>query len=592
MQLSGLRHRWRMKQLGRSELSHSRRLATSLAVHPLVATLLLHRGVSNSDVAKGFLLPQLTDLHDPQLLPGVTRAADRLCQAVADGQPIVIYGDYDVDGITASAVLWHLLKLAGADVRVYVPHRIEEGYGLNSDAIMRLASTGPLIVSVDCGITAAEPARTAKAAGIDLIITDHHHFDPPTRSRPLPEAHTLVHPCLPGSQYPHGTLCGAAVAFKLGWQFARAYCGSDRLPGPFKQMLLDLLSYVALGTIADVVPLVGENRVLAVHGLGRIKQTQFVGLNALIDASGLRDEKIDAYHVGFVLAPRLNACGRMGHASQASRLLTDADSDEAVEIADFLTKENLRRREVEREIFQEAKAMVIDGGYDSADCRAIVLGKAGWHSGVIGIVASRLVEAYSRPVVMLSYQDDSVGGEAQGSARSVDRVSICEAFDHCASLLNTYGGHAMAAGLRMNVERVDAFRRQLVDFVNSRLDTEDLISTIEIDAECTLEDVTVEVLEQLDRLAPFGRSNPWPVFRAQDVMLDRMAQRVGGGGKHLRLLVRQGRRLVSAVGFGLGELAEQLPVGVRLDVVFEPKLSNWQGRKRAEMHIKDLRVRD
>ena len=591
MQVSGFGYRWQMKSLDRSGLSNAQQLAEKLAVHPLVASLLVHRGMADWEDAGKFLLPRLTDLHDPQLLPGVTRAASRLCQAVAEGQPIVIYGDYDVDGITASAVLWHLVNLAGGRVCVYVPHRMAEGYGLNSDAIKRLASDRPLIVSVDCGITANEPARTAKAMGIDLIITDHHHFDPPTRSRPLPEAHTLVHPRLPGSQYPQGNLCGAAVAFKLAWQFARVHCGSDRLPDLFKRRLLDLLSYVALGTIADVVPLVGENRVLTVHGLGQIKRTQFVGLQALIRAARLQDEKISAYHVGFVLAPRLNACGRMGHARQAVRLLTDAGPEEAIEIADFLTKENDRRRQVEREILQEAQAMVVQGGYDRADCRAIVLGKAGWHSGVIGIVASRLVETYARPVVMLSYQEDVAGGQVQGSARSVEHVSIYEAFDHCSSLLNSYGGHAMAAGLRMNVERIDAFRRQLVDFVNHRLEAKDLVRTLEIDALCTLEAVTVSIYEQIDRLAPFGRSNPWPVLCVRDVVLDRPAQRMGDGGKHLRLLVRQGRRLTSAVGFGMGHMAEHLSVGMRVDVAFEPRLSHWQGRRRSEMHMKDFRVK-
>ena len=591
MKWSGIRKHWQTKDIDRNGEALGRLLAQQLSVPPLVAHLLYARGLTEPGAARGFLAPKLTDLHDPALLPGATRAAERLCQAVRDKQPIVIYGDYDVDGVTASAVLWHVLRLAGApDVEIYVPHRIEEGYGLNSQAVARLARQNPLIVSVDCGITAVEPARVARNAGVDLIITDHHELDSGTGDAALPEAHTLVHPRLAGSKYPFGFLCGAAVAFKLAWQFAKTHCGSDRVSDPFRALLLDLLGYVALGTVADVVPLVDENRLLTVFGLGRIKRTRFVGLNALIDASRLRDEAIDAYHVGFVLGPRLNACGRMGHARQAVRLLTDAPPGEARQIALFLEKENQRRRLIEKQIFDEAKQMVVESGYDTTDCRAIVLGKEGWHPGVVGIVASRLTEAFARPVVVLNYNHDSVPHEAHGSARSVDRVSIYDGLEHCASLLNSFGGHAMAAGLRLDLDRVDAFRRRLVDFVNGRLPAADLVHTLDIDAVCTLDDVNAALFDQIFRLAPFGRSNPWPVLCVQGVTTDRPARRMGEHGRHLRLVVRQGRRLASAVGFGMGDLAEQLPAGVALDVAFEPKLSSWQGRRRAEMHVKDLRV--
>ena len=588
MQLAGMRKRWEWHHLDGQARSSCDRLASQLAVDPLVAVLLYTRGVTDGSIAKGFLAPRLTDLHEPGLLPGADRAAQRICKAVEDGQPIVVYGDYDVDGITAAAILWHVLKLAGARVSVYVPHRVEEGYGLNNQAIAQLASDKPLIISVDCGITAVEPARVAKESGIDLIITDHHEFD--AQSHGPPDAHTVVHPRLPGSRYPFGDLCGAAVAFKLAWQFARLHCGSDRLPTAFRGLLVDLLSYVALGTVADVVPLVGENRVLTTHGLGQIKRTGFVGLNALIDASRLRDEKIDAYHVGFVLGPRLNACGRMGHAAQAVRLLTEAGPDEAGRIARFLTTENDRRRAVEREIFDEARQMVIEAGYDSDDCRAIVVSKEGWHPGVVGIVASRLVEAFARPAVVLNCQCEADGGQAHGSARSVDGVSIYQAIEHCAGLLTSFGGHAMAAGVRLDAPRVEEFRRQLVAYVNEHLGPEDLVHTLRIDAPCTLEDVRLDLFDQVYRLAPFGRANPWPVLCVRGVTTDRPAQRIGGQGRHLRLMLRQGGRLVSAVAFGMGDLAEQLPAGVELDVAFEPKLSVWQGRRRAEVHVKDLRI--
>lgn len=581
-------------------------------MHPLIAQLLAGRGVTDREAAQRFLLPKLQHLHDPTRLPGAVAAAKRIAQAVKDSQPIVIYGDYDVDGVTASAILWHTLKLAGAQVSTYVPHRLEEGYGLNSDAITELAQRDdnqtPLIISVDCGITAIEQANLARQLNVDLIITDHHTFDPEN----LPDACALVHPQLgeaiasteaageaidaPAGQaaalldrtanYPCEDLCGAGVAFKLAWQVAREICGSDRLPDAYRELMVDLLSLVALGTVADVVPLVDENRVLTAFGLGRIKQTRFLGLNALIDAARLRDEKIDAYHVGFVLGPRLNACGRMGHAKQAVHLLTEAEPTEAAELAKFLTAENDRRRATEREIFDQAHEIITEQGYASEDRRAIVVGKEGWHPGVIGIVASRLVERFGRPVVMLAYDDQGV---AKGSARSVDGVSIHEAFVACAAHFTRFGGHTMAAGLTMPVANVDALREDLVAYINDRLAAEDLTGIINVDGELTLDQCTLNLFDQLNRLAPFGRGNPTPRLLLRGVSLESPAHTVGAHGAHLSLLLRQGDSCMKAIAFGMGELAPTLPAGAVLDVVFEPKVSTWQGRRRAELHVQDLR---
>lgn len=581
---NGMLKRWRVHEPMQKDdqplASHE--LARQLGVHPLIAKLLHQRQLVQPDRAHQFLRPRLTDLHDPLSLPDADRAAQRLAKAVREQQPIVVYGDYDVDGITASAILWHVLKLAGARVETYVPHRIDEGYGLNSQAIQQLAASKPVIVSVDCGITAQEPAQTAKQAGIDLIITDHHEMS--SDPSQLPQAYALVHPRLPGSRYPFGQLCGAGVAFKLAWQFAKAHCGCDRLPAAFRELLLDLLALAALGTIADMVPLTDENRVITSHGLRRIKQTQFVGLNALIDASSLRHERIDTYHVGFVLGPRLNACGRMGHADKAVRLLTAAAPQEAAEIAQFLAKENDRRRSTEKAIFQEAKAMAVEHGYDHPDCRAIVLCKEDWHPGVLGIVASRMVEAFARPVVMLCNQN----GLAQGSARSVPGLSIHEALCHCASLLQSFGGHAMAAGLKLPTQSTDSFRHELTQWVNQRLEPDDLVHVLNVDAACDLEEMDVALIEQIQLLAPFGSANPKPILCARAVTLDQPAHRVGRMGQHLKLTLRQGRRVASAVAFERGDWAEQLPAGTRLHVAFEPKVSTWQNRKRVEVVVKDI----
>ena len=401
-----------------ADVDQARRLAESLRLHPLVGGLLWQRGVCSAAAAERFMTPRLTDLYDPVGLPGCERAAERIVQALRNDEPVVIYGDYDVDGVTATSILYHTLKTAKPDANVtrYIPHRIDEGYGLNADALQQLIEGGAkLIVTVDCGIAATQTAPLAADASVDLIITDHHAF-----GDALPVAHTLVHPRLherdPSIEtpYPFGDLCGAGVAYKLAWQVARTWCGSERVTDVYRELLVDLLALAALGTVADVVSLTDENRIIVKYGLGRVKHTGISGLNALIDSSNLREEKVDAYHVGFILAPRLNACGRMGHAISACKLLTTATGDEAREIADFLNQENDKRRATERSIVEQAVERVKACGYDTADHRAIVLADPAWHAGVIGIVCSRLVDRFGRPTIILN----TANGLASGSGRS------------------------------------------------------------------------------------------------------------------------------------------------------------------------------
>ena len=596
MQEAGIRYRWKFtEQTPQATDQLAQDLIRSLGVPPLVARILAQRTEScdNSEQAREsaakFLNPKLTDLHDPALLPGATQAAKRLVQAVHDKQPIVIYGDYDVDGVTASAALWHTLKLAGADVHTYIPHRLDEGYGLNADAIRAIindATAKPLIISVDCGITATEPAQVAKDLGVDLIITDHHEFDPQN----LPNAYALVHPSLKPQAsslpYPCPHICGAGVAFKVAWQFARELCGSDRLPDVYRKLMIELLSLVALGTVADVVPLIDENRILTAFGLSRIKQANFEGLAALIDVARLRDEKIDAYHVGFVLGPRLNACGRMGHAKDALELLTTAQGPRATELARFLTSENDKRRATERSIVDQAKQLIEDKGYNAPDRRAIVVGGQGWHSGVVGIVASRLVDTYARPAIVLGINN----GIAQGSARSVDGVSIHEALTACNHFMDKFGGHAMAAGLTLQADKIDDFRESLIEQVNNMLTEQELTRSIHVDAEVEPSWCTLEVFDQLTKLAPFGRGNPTPRLLLRQAVLDRPAQRMGASGKHLSMSFTYNGRAIRAVAFGQGDHATKLPAGAMIDVLFEPKINTWQGVRRPELHVQDFRI--
>lgn len=560
-------------------------LTQSLGVSPIVAQLLCQRGFGEIDSARAFLEPRMSSLHDPAALHDCERAAKEVVQAIEASRPIVIYGDYDVDGITAASILWHMVRACGGNITTYVPHRIDEGYGLNCEALRQLASDfdHPLVISVDCGVTALEPARTARDLAMDLIITDHHHLD----DAGLPDVDWLVHPGHPQGKYPFKELCGAGVAFKLAWQIAREKCGSERVSDSLRALLLDLISLAALGTIADIVPLVDENRVIARHGLGQIKRTTNVGLNALIDASRLREERVDSYHVGFVLGPRLNACGRMGHAREAVELLTLADSQRAMEIATMLTRENDRRRRVEKDIFKQAEACVIEQGFDQPDCRAIVLGGEQWHPGVIGIVASRLVDRFARPVVLLNLEN----GCAQGSARSVPGVSIYEALSQAHELFDSFGGHEMAAGMKLASSKVDLLRERVVSYVNEQLSPDDLSTTLEVDAEVALDDLPVRVFEEIDQLAPFGRANELPLLCVRGARLPRPAEVVGQQGRHLRLPLSQGRRVMTAIAFGMGEHREMLPAGCGVDVVFQPKLGSYRGRPQAELHVKDIRRR-
>jgi single-stranded-DNA-specific exonuclease len=571
--------RWRLAP----PIAGSASLADAIDIDRFTAGLLIRRGITTPDAARQFLKPGWGDLHDPRLLPGAHDAAARLVQAVRLKQPIVIYGDYDVDGVTASAILFHTIKTAepAAPVRCYVPHRIDEGYGLNAEAISRLIDDGAqLILSVDCGITAIEPAAIAKARGVDLIITDHHAMGPQ-----LPDAAVLVHPQLPSTRpaYPFPDLCGAGVAYKIAWEFARQWCGSDRVSSQFRERLIELLSLAALGTIADVVPLVGENRTITLMGLHRIKHTSLTGLNALIDASQLRDEKIDSSHVGFVLGPRLNACGRMGHASDAVKLLTEAAGEEAVTIARMLNSANEDRRATERKIFETAKAMVIERGFNSPDCRAIVLSDDDWHAGVVGIVCSRLVEAFGRPTILLS----TANGHAHGSGRSIDGYNLHEALTACGQHLEKFGGHAMAAGLTLAKERIEAFRLALCDHAAERLTVDDLVPSLHVEAEMRLGDLAGPVVEQMQRLAPFGRENPSPVFAVRAAVI-RKIDVMGMHGKHLSMTIQQGQTMMRCVGWNMGHLKQELAVGVEVDVAGEPKLNHFNGRTTVEMQLIDF----
>ncbi len=580
--IEGLCKRWRVAE----PHAEARALADALRTDPLVGQMLMQRGITQPAAAERFFEPTLNDLHDPLGLPNIETAAGRIVNAVKNRETIVLYGDYDVDGIAGLAILFHILKAADpdADVRRYIPHRIDEGYGLNSEAIAKLADAGAdLIVTVDCGITAVEPAAVARQHGVDLIITDHHAL-----ADALPEAFSVVHPRLTESTYPFEHLCGAAVAYKLAWQVARTWCGSERVSQTFRELLVHALALAALGTVADVVPLIGENRVIVHCGLARIKHTPFAGLGALIDASRLRDEAIDAYHVGFVIGPRLNACGRMGHAKLACKLLTTAEGDDAREIAEFLNRENDKRRAVERRIFDQAKQRVAERGDDGDDVRLILLDDEQWHPGVVGIVCSRLVEAFGRPAILLN----TANGVAQGSGRSIDGYNLHEALCACAAHMETFGGHAMAAGLKVRRENIDALREAMVAHAREHIAVEDLVPRMELDAAVGLADLSTAAVERLETMGPFGRGNPSPKVMVSGVQIGQDPTPLGRSGKHMAMIVRdpRGGAALRCVGWNLSWALPKLAAGMIVDLAGRPKINRWRGRANVELELLDLRI--
>ncbi len=556
---------------------------------PLIERVLAARGIVDADDVSRFRDPSLRLLHDASTLPGVEAAAQRILESLRRGGPLVIYGDYDVDGITASAILYHTFRTIapGADITTYIPHRVEEGYGLNVEAIEQIAARkADLIVTVDCGITAVIEAQRAKELGVDLVITDHHHL-PGTDPASLPAAAALVHPRLPGSTYPFGDLCGAAVAFKLAWRAATMWCGSQRVTDPLRRVLMDALPLAALGTIADVVPLVDENRIIARWGLRSMRDTGNVGLNALISAAGLDDaDRIDGDAVGFRLAPRLNAAGRMGHAREALRLFITGDLTEARDLATRLEQQNRQRRDAELSIFQQARDMAEHAGMTGEDRRIIILARHDWHPGVIGIVCSRLVGAFHRPAVLLQRGEEVL----KGSARSIEGYSICGGFDAVAHHLLSHGGHDMAAGLTLRPQAFDAFVEELTAHANAHIGPDDTVRRFDFDCEAGVDEVTLSAARALTDFGPFGRGNPAPRLLVRALRISGQPRVMGEGGRHLALLAGNSRGALRLVGWNLGRHAPLLASGMTIDAVLEPRLNSWNGRVSVQGELSDWRI--
>jgi single-stranded-DNA-specific exonuclease len=560
------------------------RLARALGLPVVVAQLLINRGLAAPDEAARFLKAPLTGLHEPTLLPGVKEASERLWSAVQQRRRICVYGDYDVDGVSGTAILLHTLRLLGAEVDFHVPHRLEDGYGVKTDALQRIAEGGAkLVVTVDCGIASIAEAEEARKLGLELIVTDHHEF-----KATLPQADVLVHPRLREGAYPFGSLSGAGVAFKVAWALCQLACGGEKVAPRHRDCLLDAVSLAALGTVADVVPLRDENRIFVRHGLARMKQTPILGLKALVDAAGLdKKESICATDIGFSLAPRLNAAGRLGSARLAVELLTTTSAQRAGDLAKFLEEQNQKRQAVERHIYTEAREQA--ERYDREGAPALVLASDSWHAGMIGIVAGRLMEAFGRPVVLIALPRD--GGPGAGSGRSIPGFKLHEALQECAQDLLSHGGHATAAGFKIAAAAVEPFRQHLCEAASKRFVEGPPSPKLHLDTEVPLSALTPGLVESMKALEPYGAGNSQPLFLAGDLQVVGEPRRVGGGERHLSFKVRQGTRELKAIGFGMGERAQELMgAGGKCCLAFTPRINEWQGWRSVEMEVRDLQA--
>lgn len=554
-------------------------LARSLKVSPLLAQVLLNRGLSRQDSCLSFLNPKLNDLIDPMLMPGMAGAVARVKQAIFDKEKITIYGDYDVDGITSTAILWQCLMLLNANVDYYIPHRIDEGYGLNVEAIEQLASSGTkLIITVDCGITAIESSLKAKELGIDLVITDHHQFQDQ-----LPEAVAIVHPLLDPA-YANPKSAGATVAFKLAWAIVNEFKSGPKADGKLRDFLINATTLAAMGTIADVVDLVGENRIIASYGLKSLPACPLMGLQALIDVAGLGGQDLDSYHIGYVLAPMLNAAGRMGHARLAVELLTSDNQLRTVRISEYLKEQNKQRQSYEKDIFKQACEMIAHLGYDHPDRRSIVIAKENWHVGVVGIVASRVIDKFYKPAILIN----TTNGTAQGSARSVPGFDILKAITHCSEHLMHFGGHAMAAGVTIETKNIPAFVEKFEEYARQNLKLDQTQPKLNIDGLGTLGQFKEEVVNQIALLGPFGQGNPKLIFAAKGVKLIASPRKVGPRGEHLQISIGDSTGAMRCIGFNMGSFENKLQEQEFFNIAYEAQINEYNGNRSVQFVLSDI----
>ena len=554
-------------QIYETEENKIKEIEEKYQINKLLATILINRNITQEEEIRLFLEPTRKDFHDPFLITDMKKAVERIIQAIEKQEKITIYGDYDVDGITSITVLKSFLEDRGIEVDSYIPNRLEEGYGLNKEAIGKIVEKGcQLMITVDCGISAVEEIAYANSFGIETIVTDHHE-----PGNELPQAIAVIDNKRKDSQYPFRELAGVGVVFKLIQAIGITL-------GLKEEEYLKYLDIVCVGTISDIVPLVNENRVIAKLGLMLIRQTRNIGLRSIINSSGYT--KIDSNSISFGIAPRINACGRMGKAEEALELLLCKNINYANELTKKLNEHNRIRQETEKDIFENAVQQIEKEQLDKNN--AIIVGGENWHHGVIGIVSSKITEMYFKPSILLSFEEDGLG---KGSGRSIPGFDLHDALMQCEDTIEKFGGHSMAVGITVQKDKFLKFR-QAFEKIASEAHMDEIIPVIQVDSKIDVKDINKDMVESLKQLEPFGEGNRMPVFVFRNLKIDSI--RALSEGKHLKLTLKDNNTMISAIGFNLGQLSEEYTIGDKIDVVGVLEINSFNGVDSLQINLKDV----
>lgn len=561
-----LKKKWILKEFDKARVVE---ISKNFNISPLTAIILYNRGIREDGQIKDFLARDLSGMHDPFLMKDMDKAVERILLAKKNNEKITIYGDYDVDGITSIAILYKYLKNMGLEVGFYVPDRMVEGYGVNRDALDKIKADGTaVIITVDTGITAIEEAAYAKSIGIDFIITDHHEC-----KESIPDVYAAIDPKRKDCEYPFKSLAGVGVVFKL----IQALDSSE----PIENLMDEYADLMCLGTVADISPLIDENRVIVTEGLKRFKTTKNIGLKALIDVS-TNGKAITTSTIGYTIAPRINASGRLGCASTSVELFLTEDEEEAAKLADSLCHENTLRQQTEQKMFKEALEY-IEQHPEIKDDDILVIPHENWHHGIVGIVSSKITEKYYKPSILFAVDGDS----AKGSGRSIAGFNLFGALENCSGLLEKFGGHELAAGLTIKSENIEAFRKKINEYSKGRIEDMTLVPTISLDAQIKVPYITIDTVHDINKLQPFGVNNPTPSFSVRNIKIHRIS--VMSEGKHLRMTLYKDGKYLDTVGFGMGDYYSMFKEGDYIDVAFALDINDYKGFQNVQLILKDMR---
>lgn len=556
--------KWQIYEINENKVKE---IEEKYQLNKLLATILVNRNITEKEDIRLFLEPTRNDFHNPFLITDMKKAVERIIQAIEKQEKVTIYGDYDVDGITSITVLKSFLQDRGLEVANYIPNRLDEGYGLNKEAIRKIVNQGcQLMITVDCGISAVEEIEYANSLGIETIVTDHHE-----PGGELPHAFAVIDNKRKDSNYPFRELAGVGVVFKLIQAIGITL-------GLKEEEYLKYLDIVCVGTISDIVPLVDENRVIAKLGLLLIRQTKNVGLRSIINSSGYN--KIDSNSISFGIAPRINACGRMGKAEEALELLLSKNINQVNELTKKLNEHNRIRQETEKSIFENAMKQIQEEHLEENN--AIIVGGENWHHGVIGIVSSKITEIYFKPTILLSFEEDGIG---KGSGRSIPGFDLHEALMQCTDTIEKFGGHSMAVGITVRKDNFLKFREKF-EQIASEAHIDEITPIIQVDARIDVKDINKEMVESLKQLEPFGEGNRMPVFVFKNLKIDSI--RALSEGKHLKLTLKDNNTIINAIGFNIGQLAEEYRIGDKIDVVGVLEINSFNGVESLQINIKDV----